>query len=291
MGITATTNHTSDISKKTVWMIWFQGVKNGVLLNAPHPVYTNCVRKWHEINIGSEWNLKVITKHTVTNYIPEWWDMIKEFNVSRIVQHRADLLRLMLLERYGGVWTDATVYPIAPIEEIVDEYVNHTDFFAFRYMPRDLDTWKKHGRKEINNCFIMSPEPGNYLVQAWLDKFKTSYSTVLPGGTRFPYHQAFDDLCTLYDSDDQVKNIIDNMVQVDEKYLHCFVRDNNPRYKDIKRAPVECLVYKKPWIPSVNKFLHNKCGYDPTPLEITGHLEEKFKFLYRERGGKGPQSN
>ena len=35
---------------------------------------------------------------------------------KRRVQHEADLLRIMLLHKFGGVWADARILPVAPLD-------------------------------------------------------------------------------------------------------------------------------------------------------------------------------
>ena len=54
--------------------------------------------------------------------------------------HFADILRLMLLKTYGGVWLDATVFLSGPIPE---EY-SSKDFFVFRRDPseKNIRYWR-----------------------------------------------------------------------------------------------------------------------------------------------------
>jgi len=87
--------------------------------------------------------------------------------------HFSDLLRLMLLNAYGGIWIDATVLLSGPIPA---EYLDR-DFFAFR---RDSDeprkdywkntyayyfSWAKGFRVRMLNSFIIA-KPHSEIVSA-----------------------------------------------------------------------------------------------------------------------------
>lgn len=69
--------------------------------------------------------------------------------------HFADICRVELLYRYGGIWLDATAFVTAPIpNDIMTQ-----DFFV--YMAGDI--W---GYSFIQNCFIRARH-GSYLLAAW----------------------------------------------------------------------------------------------------------------------------
>ena len=74
---------------------------------------------------------------------------------------QADLIRLLLLEKYGGVWSDATVLCRHPLERWLPQLVEPSGFFAF---DRPAET------RPMANWF-MAATPENYLVKRLREEF------------------------------------------------------------------------------------------------------------------------
>lgn len=91
---------------RNVWFCWLQGIEQ-----APDIVKA-CYRSVEKYVCGSgEWNLVVITEKNLGEYIqlPEYiMDKYKKGIISPACF--SDLIRLELLIRYGGLWTDSTVF-------------------------------------------------------------------------------------------------------------------------------------------------------------------------------------
>lgn len=82
----------------------------------------SCVRRWRQLNPG--WTVTVLTPATVGPHIEDPIDP----TVS--VQAFADVLRMTLLWRHGGVWTDASMLPLRPLDQwLIPEW------------PRDGGAW------------------------------------------------------------------------------------------------------------------------------------------------------
>ena len=62
-------------------------------------------------------------------------DFVQSKRGQMTVAHFSDLLRLMLLKTYGGIWMDATILLTGPIPE---EYAKQ-DFFVFQRDPKEPD--------------------------------------------------------------------------------------------------------------------------------------------------------
>ncbi len=132
-----------------LWTIWLQGETQ------MPPVVRACIRSMRE-NSGLEvvvldeaWLKEFIT---LPAFIQEKW----EKGLIRPA-HYADICRIELLYRYGGVWCDATDYIPGPIpDEVMQE-----DFFVF------LSGEKLFGAYSfIQNCFIRA-RCDSYLLAAW----------------------------------------------------------------------------------------------------------------------------
>lgn len=118
-------------TERIIWQYWAQGY------DAVPPVVRECLDSVEEF--AGDYTLVRLTDENLQEYLdlPEYVQQ-KRALYSRA--HFADLLRLMLLQVYGGVWLDATVMLTAPVPE---EY-SALDFFVFRRDPheRDYQYWR-----------------------------------------------------------------------------------------------------------------------------------------------------
>lgn len=105
---------------KIVWSLWLQGEEN-----APF-IVKHCIASWRREN--PDWKVIVLDKSTIYDYISI--DMPREKFDSMSPVEQSDLIRLLLLEKFGGVWTDATVYCMKALNEWIYEYVK-AGFFVF----------------------------------------------------------------------------------------------------------------------------------------------------------------
>src|SRR5579862_9072654 len=106
---------------RIIWMLWLQGWDK-----APE-VAQACRTTWEERNPG--WEVRALSNVSLLEQV----DVMERFDnlAGRWVraEHFADLARLALLERHGGVWVDATAYCARPLDEWLDGYTTE-GFFA-----------------------------------------------------------------------------------------------------------------------------------------------------------------
>ena len=105
---------------KIIWTCWWQGEEN-----LP-PVVKRCFESIRRY--CPDFELRIITADNIQNYI-ELPDYIMQKHKQGYIQraHLADITRLALLEKYGGIWMDATIYLTAPLPKIITE----APFFAY----------------------------------------------------------------------------------------------------------------------------------------------------------------
>jgi hypothetical protein len=91
------------------------------------------------------------------------------------MQHKADWIRLAVIEKYGGCWMDTTIILNDPkaIEDLYDESVRQkvemTAFYSEKYS-------MGHGPEGyIENWFIMAP-PNSELIKRWKREFEHAIS-------------------------------------------------------------------------------------------------------------------
>ncbi len=134
----------STIPKK-IWMVWFQGTDN------PPSLVKETVQSWKKLN--PEWEVLFLDNTTLPQYI----DVEKYLNDPNIPpQALSDIVRIMLLEKHGGVWADASVFCSKPLDEWVYDYAPD-GFFAFEKPRHD---------KLLSSWFLVASKD-NPIVQKW----------------------------------------------------------------------------------------------------------------------------
>ena len=106
---------------KIIHYIWFGGDKNPIVLKAIKTWKKNApdyeIKEWNEkdftiCHLKKIWGneLKIITKNNLINYIEINSSLKDKFKCGVISQQVwSDIIRVNLLEKYGGLWIDSTV--------------------------------------------------------------------------------------------------------------------------------------------------------------------------------------
>lgn len=140
---------------RIIWQYWAQGYENVPL------VVRKCLDSVEKY--AGNYTLVRLTDENLSDYLdlPEF---VKEKRACYSMAHFSDLLRLMLLRTYGGIWADATIMLSAPIPE---DYAG-CDFFVFRRDPNEPNRkywcntyayyfgWAKGFRVNMLNSFIVA---------------------------------------------------------------------------------------------------------------------------------------
>lgn len=133
--------------RKIIWSCWLEGREV-----APAPVGA-CLRSWEEHNPG--WDFRCLNAETIGQYL----DLNEHVDLTRqqiTAASLSDILRLLLLHEYGGVWVDATTFCTTPLDTWLEQAAQ-TGFFAFARPGegRELATW------------FLAARPGNRLLAKW----------------------------------------------------------------------------------------------------------------------------
>ena len=105
---------------KNIWFYWEQGIENAPAI--VKKCYESVVR-----NKPDGWDIVVLNKKSAKEYIsmPPFIEELYEHGKIWKALY-ADLLRLALLYKYGGIWNDATCYVTRQIPE---EILNNPLFY------------------------------------------------------------------------------------------------------------------------------------------------------------------
>jgi hypothetical protein len=133
---------------KIIWSYWHSE-------NIPLTVHI-AYHTWHKNNI--DYIICHISDKNLFHYINKK-DLPDNFN-NKIIQHRADIIRLILLEKYGGIWLDSTIYLNKPLNT--------------KWDPKNYDVGGFVLTKNINlyfeNWFISAPKHSK-LIKEWKKEF------------------------------------------------------------------------------------------------------------------------
>ena len=135
------------ISKSNdVWIYWYQGIDQ-----APK-IVKYCIERTKKLFENNKYQVHLIDKYNINSYITLPKHIIDKFNKRIIGQaHFSDLVRLELLDKYGGIWIDSTVL-FTDIDKGIPEFLKN-DFFVFRNF-------------DINNEYI---NISNWLIKSYKD--------------------------------------------------------------------------------------------------------------------------
>ena len=203
-----------------IWIYWHQGVDK-----APELI-KKCIKsiKYYE----SDKEVNVLSFDNISEYvdIPQhYYDLVNSEKMK--IAHFSDILRLYLLEKYGGTWIDATIYLTAPLpKEITD-----STFFAPR---KDINT---DNEENIMSCFFIAAKKGAKNITA----LKSSLDLYWSENDFVINYFMFEHIATLLSSKSDLKEEWDNMPKLPAKdmgilQIKLFDRFDNDEFENIKRA-------------------------------------------------------
>jgi len=112
------------LNERIIWQYWAQGYDD-----VPE-VVRQCLDSVDKY--ASDYTIVRLTDENLAEYI-DAPDFIEQKRGAFSRAHFSDILRLMLLKTYGGIWMDATIMLLGPIpEEIANQ-----NFFVFRRDPNE----------------------------------------------------------------------------------------------------------------------------------------------------------
>lgn len=139
----------SEPGKERIFSIWLQGE------DAAPQIVKAC---WRSIRRHCAQELVILDENSIFDWIelPDY--VVDKWRSGKMrACHFADICRIELLYRHGGLWMDATDYVFAPMPQ----WLMEQDFFVY------MSGEKQRGFYSfIQNCFIRGRK-GAYLLKAW----------------------------------------------------------------------------------------------------------------------------
>jgi len=129
---------------KIIWTYWHSD-------DRPELV-NKCIDSWRKHN--PDWEIRVLSDTTLNKWLPGF-----DHSGYELMAHKADMIRLMLINKYGGVWSDASVALTEPIQVPDMEFVGYYRDEVNKNNPI------------IENFWFAAP-PGSEFVSRWLKEFQ-----------------------------------------------------------------------------------------------------------------------
>ena len=182
-----------------IFSIWFQGEDE-----APKIVKA-C---WESARRKSEMPLKVLDDKTLFDWI-ELPDYIMEKWRKGLIRpaHFADICRVELLYRHGGVWMDATDFLVSDLPD----WMKREDFFIY-LAGHDIGGWYSF----VQNCFFRAKK-GNALLKMWRDTI-FEYWRLEDKPADYFFHQILFRL--VVENNEYAKSMFEAMPHIDQDPTH-----------------------------------------------------------------------
>lgn len=158
---------------RRLWLYWEQG------WDAAPELVRHCRRSWEALNPG--WEIVGLDAESAAARVPvETWVPRPGMRAN----HKANLLRLHLLARQGGVWADATTFCAAPLDAWLPPLMEG-GFFAFA----------RPGPDRLLSTWLLAATSGHALVGKWLAACLRYWRLTAKADFYFWLPYLFADLC------------------------------------------------------------------------------------------------
>lgn len=262
---------------KNIFIFWDNGI-----FESPN-VVKKCVISWKLNN--PNWNIHILNNNNLSEYINN--DELKFTSKKEITKAAfSDILRVLLLSKYGGCWCDATTFCRYSLDLWLNEYIKE-GFFAFEmnhdrkisswfiYSSKDcymINKWKEKVVKYVSNVKSLGTNNIHVSIKKWI-KNKYNYNHY------FWFHYLFNDL---YNNDNKFKRKWDLVKKYSSKipsYLYDkLILDFNISIKN-RLSKINPPILKLSYKYNKNKF-NQKCVL----LNIINSFELKFIHIPKTEG-------
>ena len=271
--------------KRVIFIYWDQK-----FINSP-TVVKECLKSWKFKN--QSWEIIELNDDNLSEYIniEEEIPNIQKKEIQKC--HYSDIIRVLLLDKYGGCWCDATVFCNQSLDIWLNKYIS-TGFFAFE---------KPGDDRLLSNWFLYS-EKQNYIIQKWKETIINYWKNHNKIDHYFRHHYLFGNL---YNSDNKFKEIWDLTPKISADGPHYIqnqgllkkLSDNVKNHINEVKTPLYKLTYKcdmKKYNKECNlnylifnlfnklKFIHiGKCGGTSVMMSFSNrntgdyHLKRNYK--------------
>lgn len=222
---------------KVIWTYWHQGWDQ-----APE-ISQRCLSSWLAHNV--DWEIRALCKTSLSAYL----DLEKElpdFSSKQIdYAARSDLIRVLLLKKYGGIWVDSTVLCTTPLDTWIYPYLEQ-DFFAF----------DRPGEDRMVSSWFLAASSTSHIVKCWYEKTLEYWQGRDACDEYFWFHFLFNEA---YDSNSLFREIWDRTPKIPAQLPHLFAPYEKIFFEKNTEKIVESLQNPEaPVFKLTHKYDHDK---------------------------------
>lgn len=227
-----------------IWQFWWQGKENVPL------IVKRCMKSVQKFNPSK--NIVIVDKNNIADYI-DIPDFILEKYKKGIIPnaHFADYIRVALIEKYGGLWLDATVLLTKPIPEEIFEQ----DFFILK--------------NKLWHEFDSVPSESLYKVFLKLDRNFAYY-----GSNWFIYAHKNNLIIKL------IKQILEDYWKNENKLVHYFIFHHLMSILIIKNAECRKIYENMLSLSNRKSFMLESIFHDKFNIELYNEITENW-FVHK----------
>jgi hypothetical protein len=150
-------NNDKNMIPKKIWTFW-----NGEIPN----VVNKCINTWKKYN--PEYKITLLNKENLSQYLPEL-DISNMKNIDSDAR-LSDIIRLNILAKEGGIWSDASIICLQPFDWINDLHNKEDSEFVGYYIDSFTIPQYKDKSPVIESWFFACV-PQSKFVCDWRDEF------------------------------------------------------------------------------------------------------------------------
>lgn len=184
------------LEKIPVWIYWDSGWENAPKLSQL------CLKSW-QIYHGSDskFIIQPINLHDVRNLV----NLAHYDNKNIDPTAYSDIIRLELVNKYGGVWADSTVFCTRPLDDWLTSILSNHMFWSYN----GHEIWNKN---LLNASYFFASNPDSYIMQKWTEACREYWTNRT---NKDNYFWVFYLFTKIYREDSMVQKLWDNTPHMD----------------------------------------------------------------------------
>jgi len=222
---------------KVIWILWFQGFDKADWL------IKQVAESWRHNN--PDWVIVYLTEANLPDYLQDI-DYIYDESKTISMQAKSDIIRLALLNRYGGIWTDATMLCMRPLDAWIHNSIEPSGLWMYHGNGGDMIGYGPAS-------WLIASEKGGYMISRWKAKCDEYWTNRATCG-RYNWMDFL--FRELYETDEQFRNMWHQVPRIyceDFGQSHSLAHNSGmvSNYPDLKRSfeesPPYALKFWKHW--------------------------------------------
>lgn len=187
--------------QKNIYLLWLQGWDYAPILQQ------KVLSSW--IKHNSDWNIVKLDYNNLKEYDLNI-DYIYNTNKKISPQALSDIIRVSLLQKYGGIWADSTFLCLKPINNLYNETLLYSNCFMY---------YRPNGGSELSHClysFIIANN-NSFIINKWKEKVDIYWNN---NNFAHKYFWLEELLSDILNNDNESKAEFNNMLKInaDEYY-------------------------------------------------------------------------